>query len=47
MAYAAPDEHTGLAILAILGILAYPVAILTWAPGMGEERVTFSKMGTS
>ena len=29
-----PDEHTGLVILAILGILAYPVAILTWAPGM-------------
>lgn len=25
------DEHTGLVILAILGILAYPVAILTWA----------------
>ncbi|CAL1151686.1 unnamed protein product [Cladocopium goreaui] len=24
-------EHTGLAILAFLGILAYPVAILTWA----------------
>eukprot|EP00435_Cladocopium_sp_Y103_P053180 s214_g17.t1 len=25
------DEHTGLVILAILGILAYPVSILTWA----------------
>ena len=32
----AAGEHTGLAILAFLGILAYPVAILTWAPGMSR-----------
>ena len=48
--HGAPGEHTGLAILAFLGILAYPVAILTWAPGIswrsravGDEVAMASK----
>ena len=43
MGFALPGEHIGLVILAIVGIICYPVSILSWEPRSVKREIDFGE----